>query len=196
MLLVEILNAREEKSKLVKKEEAAVSKKKNKDPANTWFTWEEIVEHDRKSSLWIVIWGKVYDLTDFLDIHPGGDLFIDGAGGDCTPMWESYHPVKMAKQGPNEKYWIGMVRDYWDFYAWDGEFYNTVKERVEKVVPKENRWYHWKMYWKTITVLFGYFIGMYLYMFINTWWAAVIFSFISAQVGVNIMHDGNHMAFS
>lgn len=33
-------------------------------------------------------------------------------------------------------------------------------------------------------------------MFINTWWAALIFSFISAQVGVNIMHDGNHMAFS
>lgn len=52
------------------------------------------------------------------------------------------------------------------------------------------------MYIKTSVVIFGYFVGMYLYMFINTWWAALIFSFISAQVGVNIMHDGNHMAFS
>jgi len=52
------------------------------------------------------------------------------------------------------------------------------------------------MYIKTTIVLLGYFLGMYLYMFVNTWWAAVFFSFISAQVGVNIMHDGNHMAFS
>ena len=102
----------------------------------------------------------------------------------------------MAKKGPNEKYWIGMVQDYWDFYSWDGDFYSTVKERVEKVVPKEKRRFHWKMYIKTIIVLIGYFIGMYLYMFVNSWWAALIFSFISAQVGVNIMHDGNHMAFS
>lgn len=39
-------------------------------------------------------------------------------------------------------------------------------------------------------------IGQYLYMYVNTWWAAVYFSFASAQVGVNIMHDGNHFAFS
>jgi len=30
----------------VKKEEEAVKKKKKLDPANTWYTWEEIVEHD------------------------------------------------------------------------------------------------------------------------------------------------------
>ena len=49
----------------------------------------------------IVIKGKVYDLTDFVEKHPGGDIIMDGAGGDCTPMWESYHPLAMAKKGPH-----------------------------------------------------------------------------------------------
>jgi len=52
------------------------------------------------------------------------------------------------------------------------------------------------MYTKTIVVLTAFFIGQYLYIYVNTWWAALFFSLASAQVGVNIMHDGNHMAFS
>lgn len=83
-----------------------------------------------------MIKGKVYDLTDFLDLHPGGDIIMDGAGGDCTPMWESYHPLAMAKRGPHQKYWIGMVKDYYDFYSWEGEFYDEVKRRVEAKIPR------------------------------------------------------------
>ena len=76
------------------------SKKLKTDPANTWYTWEEITLHDKKSSCWVVIHGKVYDLTAFVPKHPGGDIIMDGAGGDCTPMWESYHPLSIAKGGP------------------------------------------------------------------------------------------------
>lgn len=46
LILVEILNAREERAKLQRKQSAEDETKKKKDPANTWFTWEEIVEHD------------------------------------------------------------------------------------------------------------------------------------------------------
>lgn len=121
---------------------------------------------------------------------------MDGAGGDCTPMWESYHPLAMAKQGPFQKYWIGMVQDYHDFYSWDGKFYDVVKERVEKIVPHELRRYDNRMYVKFWVIIISFVYTMYLYIAYHTWWAAVIFALVSSQVGVNIMHDGNHMAFS
>lgn len=71
---------------------------------NNHYTWEEIIEHDRRSDCWVVIHGKVYDLTNFVPVHPGGEIIYDGAGGDCTPMWESYHPLKLAKSKPPEKF--------------------------------------------------------------------------------------------
>ena len=31
------------------------------------YTWEEVKEHRSSESLWIVVDGKVYDVTDFLE---------------------------------------------------------------------------------------------------------------------------------
>jgi cytochrome b involved in lipid metabolism len=43
------------------------------------------------SSLWW-IHGKAYDLTEFVDRHPGGqEAILLGKGRDCTAMVESYH---------------------------------------------------------------------------------------------------------
>jgi len=35
------------------------------------FTWAEIIKHDRQGDCWIVVHGKVYDLTNFVASHPG-----------------------------------------------------------------------------------------------------------------------------
>lgn len=144
----------------------------------------------------MVVHGKVYDLTHFVPIHPGGEIIYDGAGGDCTPMWESYHPLETAKAKPAEKYCIGYVRDYNDFYSWDGEFYDVLKKRVEDFLPKKLRRYDPRMYIKTAIVLVLFFIAEYYYFVHNTYLSAFLFGLIGGQVGVNIMHDGNHMAFS
>lgn len=86
----------------------------------------------------------------------------------------------MAQKGPNDKFWIGMVKDYFDFYSWEGNFYSTLKERVEKIVPQELRRYDWRMYRKTIVVLIMFFIGLYLYIFNNSFLSVVFFSFAAA----------------
>jgi cytochrome b involved in lipid metabolism len=39
-------------------------------------TAEEIGRHGSKHSCWVVIKGKAYDVTDFLDHHPGGSSSI------------------------------------------------------------------------------------------------------------------------
>ncbi|KAF9920226.1 hypothetical protein FBU30_009983 [Linnemannia zychae] len=53
------------------------------------FTTADLAEHSSKSSLYLAIEGKVYDCTDFIDEHPGGEeVLIDEAGKDATESFE------------------------------------------------------------------------------------------------------------
>jgi len=52
-------------------------------------TAEEIKAHTSKDSLWILLHGKVYDVTKFLDEHPGGDeVILAEKGTDATEAFE------------------------------------------------------------------------------------------------------------
>jgi cytochrome b involved in lipid metabolism len=45
------------------------------------FTTEEVKQHNKKEDCWIILDGKVYDVTKFLEDHPGGEeVVIDCAG--------------------------------------------------------------------------------------------------------------------
>ena len=160
------------------------------------YTWDEVVKHDKCNDCWLVIHGKVYDVTDWVPNHPGGKLIYDGAGGDCTAVWESYHPLSMVEKGVPSKFLIGEIRDYKDFYSWDGEFYKTVKKRVEDAMPRQKRRDDSEMTSKAITLMIFYFNSLGLYIYYCTWWSAIFYGFLCSQIGVNIMHDGNHLAFT
>ena len=44
------------------------------------YEWDEIKKHNNRDSLWIVLYGRVYDVTKFMTEHPGGsDILIDVA---------------------------------------------------------------------------------------------------------------------
>uniref|UniRef100_A0A1A9WLM5 Cytochrome b5 heme-binding domain-containing protein n=1 Tax=Glossina brevipalpis TaxID=37001 RepID=A0A1A9WLM5_9MUSC len=46
---------------------------------------ETVAQHDDYSDCWIVIYDRVYDVTNFLQDHPGGaDIIMDYAGRDAT----------------------------------------------------------------------------------------------------------------
>lgn len=160
------------------------------------YAWIEITKHDRPGDCWVVIHGKVYDLTNFVSKHPGGPMIYDGAGGDCTAMWQSYHSSKMIRKSPPTEYLIGEVRDYVDFYSWDGDFYLTLKEKVEALIPKNKRQFDYKLFIKAGIIFVGYVVSLYYFLQNYTFTWAVIYSIFAAQTGVNIMHDGNHMAFT
>ncbi|KAF8646364.1 hypothetical protein AX16_007230 [Volvariella volvacea WC 439] len=52
-------------------------------------TVEELRAHKSKDSMYVLIHGKVYDVTKFLDEHPGGDEVILAEGGqDATEAFE------------------------------------------------------------------------------------------------------------
>ena len=49
------------------------------------YTYQEIAEHNSPKDTWIIIDNKVYDVSKFLDEHPGGDEIIyEQAGRDAT----------------------------------------------------------------------------------------------------------------
>merc|ERR1740130_633028 len=54
--------------------------------------WEEVQKHTAKDDLWLLIDGNVYDVTPFLDLHPGGgQLIIEAAAQDATSKFELTH---------------------------------------------------------------------------------------------------------
>ncbi|GJE91365.1 glyoxylate dehydrogenase [Phanerochaete sordida] len=56
-------------------------------------TGPEVAKHNGRDSCWIIVHGKVYDVTDFLDEHPGGSrIILKYAGQDATEAYEPIHP--------------------------------------------------------------------------------------------------------
>ena len=123
-------------------------------------------------------------------------MIYDGCGGDCTSMWESYHSLSMVKKGPPQEFLIGSVRDYEDFYSWDGSFYSTLKERVEKAMPKSKRQNDWKLILKGISFTIAHICAVIYFVKEYNLLGAILYSITAAQMNVNVMHDGNHMAFT
>ncbi|KAK4357981.1 hypothetical protein RND71_023591 [Anisodus tanguticus] len=71
------------------------------------FTMEETSQHNTKDDCWVVIDGKVYDVSSYLDEHPGGDDILLGATGkDATDEFEDAGHSKDARE-LMEKFFIG-----------------------------------------------------------------------------------------
>mmetsp|Transcript_12277 Transcript_12277/g.20346 ORF Transcript_12277/g.20346 Transcript_12277/m.20346 type:complete len:586 (+) Transcript_12277:79-1836(+) len=75
--------------------------KKNKDAVKTKkplkkYTMKQVAERNTREELWVSIDGQVYDLTKFVDRHPGGPLVIENmAGKDCTDAFMNYHQARI-----------------------------------------------------------------------------------------------------
>ncbi|KAH8913844.1 hypothetical protein BT69DRAFT_1358318 [Atractiella rhizophila] len=67
---------------------------------------EEVAKHASKESCWVVLHGKVYDVTEFLPEHPGGQaIILKYAGKDATEPFDPIHPPDtLDKFLPKEKH--------------------------------------------------------------------------------------------
>lgn len=53
------------------------------------YTEEEVEQHNTKEDLWIIINSSVYDVTNYAEEHPGGELvLLQSAGQDATDEFE------------------------------------------------------------------------------------------------------------
>uniref|UniRef100_A0A8R1HTC4 Cytochrome-b5 reductase n=1 Tax=Caenorhabditis japonica TaxID=281687 RepID=A0A8R1HTC4_CAEJA len=52
----------------------------------------ELMKHNKSDDCWVHLFGVVYDVTKYLDFHPGGiPELLRGAGRDATPLFNQYH---------------------------------------------------------------------------------------------------------
>ncbi|KAI6697758.1 cytochrome b5 [Syzygium oleosum] len=73
------------------------------------FAFEEVEKHDKTKDCWLIIAGKVYDVTPFMDDHPGGDeVLLSATGKDATNDFEDVGHSDSARE-MMDKYYIGEI---------------------------------------------------------------------------------------
>ncbi|BGP23556.1 fatty acid desaturase 2 [Rhodotorula toruloides] len=62
-------------------------------------TAEEVAKHNTADSAWVIIEGGVYDVTDFLEDHPGGKkVLLKACGQDSTEKFWNFHSKKVLEK--------------------------------------------------------------------------------------------------
>uniref|UniRef100_A0A2P2MQ85 Uncharacterized protein MANES_03G152300 n=1 Tax=Rhizophora mucronata TaxID=61149 RepID=A0A2P2MQ85_RHIMU len=73
------------------------------------FTLAEVSEHNHSKDCWLVIAGKVYNVTNFLEDHPGGDeVLLSATGKDATDDFEDVGHSTSAR-AMMEEYYVGNI---------------------------------------------------------------------------------------
>ncbi|KZP00040.1 L-mandelate dehydrogenase [Calocera viscosa TUFC12733] len=55
-------------------------------------SYEELQKHTTRESCWILVQDQIYDVTNFLDTHPGGPaIILKNSGQDATKIYQSIH---------------------------------------------------------------------------------------------------------
>ncbi|KAK4788318.1 hypothetical protein SAY86_019637 [Trapa natans] len=73
------------------------------------FLFEEVEKHNKIKDCWLIISGKVYDVTPFMDDHPGGDeVLLAATGKDGSNDFEDVGHSDAARE-MMEKYYIGEI---------------------------------------------------------------------------------------
>ncbi|KAI0037722.1 acyl-CoA dehydrogenase NM domain-like protein [Auriscalpium vulgare] len=77
------------------------------------FTREEVAQHNKDGDLWIIIDAKVYNLSRFADLHPGGKTVLFGddiPGQDATEAFYGLHRHEVLERAQYARLQVGTVR--------------------------------------------------------------------------------------
>lgn len=56
-------------------------------------TVDQLQQHNAVDDMWMVLCGKVYNVTPYISYHPGGaSILLKGAGKDGTLLFNAIHP--------------------------------------------------------------------------------------------------------
>lgn len=152
---------------------------------------------------WTVYRGVAYDLTDFLDKHPGGNWLINlSLKRDATGLFESYHlrpdvasapfkrlpvlegfPVEAVPRAP---------------YPNDSQLYNTIRERcrVELFNGGKKGEHRQGSEWVAACVLGFAAVAYAAYAMVPSVLTGAILGCAGGWIGLTIQHCGNHGAMS
>lgn len=111
-----------------------------------YFRLQEIQEHNRDSdSYWVYRGDRVYDITDWVPSHPGGEVIMRAVGGNIEPYWSIFtNHQKQYVYDILEQYFIGFIdpQDLEDGKAPEEEVDDPFKndpERDQELVVHSHR---------------------------------------------------------
>lgn len=77
------------------------------------YTLNEVAQHHQLTDCWIIIHGKVYDLTTYLPQHPTSlEVVLTYCGKEATSAYNTKNVNKPHSDYANqllEQYWIGVL---------------------------------------------------------------------------------------
>ncbi|XP_060076181.1 acyl-CoA 6-desaturase-like [Ylistrum balloti] len=81
-------------------------------PAPKYVSMDDVREHNQKGDSWLMIEGKVYDISRWGSKHPGGAKILNHyAGEDATDAWKSFHNDKDFVKKFMKALYVGDVKD-------------------------------------------------------------------------------------
>lgn len=174
-------------------------------PKEKQFTWEEVAQHNTEESAWVYIGNVVYDITPWLNRHPGGkEVLLLVAGRDISDLFVTYHPFTDRAADVIAKYKIGEISSTeFPQFAPDRGFYRECRQQVgeyfraNKIDHKDPR----PGLWRLAAFLTAFFVS-YLVLAQGVAWAWPVRLFFSIVLGVaqalpllHTMHDCSHLSF-
>nr|CAD7194648.1 unnamed protein product [Timema douglasi] len=74
-------------------------------PDLPWYTLADISSHSCKENrIWVTFSHGVYDITEFVEQHPGGEKILMAAGGSLEPFWLLYADVSEGMANMEDPY--------------------------------------------------------------------------------------------
>jgi cytochrome b involved in lipid metabolism len=101
----------------------------------TFYSLSDLSSHNSFSSAWIAIHGYVYDITNFLFLHPGGpSILLDNCGKDASDTFQSVFHSQSARKEMSQ-YLIGELEEWQDKrLPWTEQAAAPVYVRVEREI--------------------------------------------------------------
>lgn len=156
------------------------------------FDWAEIGRHNKKTDCWIVIDGAVYDVTPWVDDHPGGQIICALAGEDVSALFHSAHFRDV--RGMMGKYRIGRVIDYAPDFSVDCEFLRVLKRRVFQYFKDHRLDYRRiRLLRPQVCLSILCFFACWYLTYYRGWWLCVVpMGLISCAMVGGFAHDYSH----
>ncbi|KAA1467460.1 acyl-CoA dehydrogenase NM domain-like protein [Dentipellis sp. KUC8613] len=101
------------------------------------FTREEVAQHNKADDLWVIIDAKVYDISRFKNLHPGGAAVLlddEVAGQDATEAFYGIHRHEVLERPQYARLQIGVIKDE------QSVIHGRVVGQISKVPYSEPTW--------------------------------------------------------